>query len=92
MSWRGRCFWSAYSAPKKVPPALVAELGQQVPDLGEVLGRVPLVDDVAHELAELVELEQARGLAVERREQARAGGDAVAAEVALQPGGDRTPP
>ena len=61
MSWRGRSLWSAYSAPKKVVPALVGELGEQIPDLREVLGRAALVDHVGHEPAELVDLEQDAG-------------------------------
>ena len=40
------------------------ELGQQVPDLGEVFRRVSLVDDAAEEVAELVDLEQAGRLTV----------------------------
>jgi hypothetical protein len=64
------------------------ELGQEVPDLGEILRRMALVDDVAQELPELVELEQAGGLTVERGQQAGAGRDAVAAEVALQARGN----
>ncbi len=65
------------------------ELGEQIPDLGEMLGRAALIDNTAEELAELIDLEQRRRLAAEGGEQAGAGCQAVAAEMLGEAGGEK---
>jgi hypothetical protein len=54
------------------------ELGQQDPNLGGVLPRMTLVDDVAEELPEIRRAGTGRRLAIERGEQPGTGRDAVA--------------
>ena len=71
----------AYSAPRKTPPARGVELGHVVEDLGDVARAALPVGGGRQEHAELVDLHEERRLAVQRREEPRAGGDLVAAEM-----------
>jgi hypothetical protein len=85
MSWRGRSRWSAYSAPKKVVPALVASSVKRSQISERCFGARRLSATLASELAELVDLEQRRRLPGQRGDETRARGDALAAEMIRQP-------
>ena len=81
MSWRGRSFWSAYSAPKKVVAGAGRQFGEQIPDFGQVFGRAALIDHIGQEPAKLVDLEQRGRLADQRGDQPGAGCEPLAAEM-----------
>ncbi len=87
MSYRGLSFWSAYSAPRKVPlPS--REFGEQMSDLRVVLGRAALVDASRDERHEFVDLKQRGRFAAEGGDQPHSRREPLAPPIPVAPGLD----